>query len=95
MRAETEALFSFIQNKQHHIYRHRVDWDLATEYADQGLSPMERMADRFSRLCREEQPVILPGEQITFLRTVANLPEDVAMAYSDVVEPIFEGVRYV
>ena len=75
MRAETEALFSFIQNKQHHVYRHRVDWDLATEYADQGLSPMERMADRFSRLCREEQPVILPGEQITFLRTVANLPD--------------------
>lgn len=75
MRAETQALFSFIQNKQHHVYRHRVDWDLATEYADRGLSPMERMADRFSRLCREEQPVILPGEQITFLRTVANLPD--------------------
>ena len=75
MRAETEALFSFIQNKQHHVYRHRVDWDLAAEYAGRGLSPMERMADRFSRLCREEQPVILPGEQITFLRTVANLPD--------------------
>ena len=75
MKAETVALFALIQNKQHHSYRHRVDWDLATEYASRGLSPMERMADRFSRLCREEQPVILPGEQITFLRTVANLPE--------------------
>lgn len=75
MKAETEALFSFIQNKQHHIYRHRVDWELATEYASRGLTPMERMADRFSRLCREEQPVILPGEKITFLRTVENLPE--------------------
>jgi len=75
MKAETVALFALIQNKQHHSYRHRVDWDLATEYASRGLTPMERMADRFSRLCREEQPVILPGEQITFLRTVANLPE--------------------
>ena len=42
MRAETEALFSFIQNKQHHVYRHRVDWDLATEYASRGLPDDKR-----------------------------------------------------
>ena len=29
MKAETVALFALIQNKQHHSYRHRVDWDLA------------------------------------------------------------------
>jgi len=75
MKTETAALFALIQNKQHHCYRHRVDWDLAKEYAGLALSPMERMADRFSRLCREESPVILPGERITFLRTVENLPE--------------------
>ena len=67
-------LYQFILNKQHHAYRHRVDWDLAGEYSAAGLSPVERMADRFERLCKEEKAVILEGEQIVFLRTVENLP---------------------
>ena len=64
-----------IRMKEHARFRHTVDWDLATEYAARGLSPEARMADRFARLCREEQPVILPDEQICFLRTVSNLPD--------------------
>lgn len=67
-------LYNFILNKEHHKYRHSVDWDLASEYAKKGLSPVERMADRFTRLCDEEKAVILEKEQIVFLRTVSNLP---------------------
>ena len=67
-------LYNFILNKEHHKYRHSVDWDLSGEYAKKGLSPIERMADRFTKLCDEEKPVILEGEQIVFLRTVFNLP---------------------
>ncbi|MBQ8893749.1 MAG: pyruvate formate-lyase [Clostridia bacterium] len=69
-----QNLYDFIVNKGHHQYRHTVDWCLAEEYAAKGLSPIQRMADRFERLCREEEAVILEGEQIVFLRTVANLP---------------------
>ena len=68
------ALLQYIITKQHHKYRHEVDWNLADEYANKGLSPIERMADRFTRLCDEEKAVILEGEQICFLRTVSNLP---------------------
>ncbi len=68
------ALYNYILNKEHHQYRHNVDWDLAGEYSNSGLSPIERMADRFERLCNEEKAVILEGEQIVFLRTVSNLP---------------------
>ena len=68
-------LYNFILNKEHHKYRHRVDWDLAKEYAEKGLSPIERMCDRFTKLCNEENAVILEGEQIVFLRTVSNLPD--------------------
>lgn len=68
-------LYDFIVNKQHHQYRHTVDWDLGKEYSDKKLSPIERMADRFERLCREEKAVILDNEQIVFLRTVANIPD--------------------
>ena len=68
-------LYNFIVSKKHHQYRHTVDWNLAEEYSKKGLSPIERMTDRFSRVCEEEKAVILEGEQIVFLRTVANLPD--------------------
>ena len=68
-------LYNFIVSKKHHQYRHTVDWKLAEEYSAKGLSPIDRMTDRFKRVCQEEKPVILEGEQIVFLRTVANLPD--------------------
>ncbi len=67
-------VYEFILNKKHHQFRHTVEWNLAEEYAAKGLSPIERMADRFQRLCGEEKAVILEGEQIVMLRTVSNLP---------------------
>ncbi len=67
-------IYNFILEKKHHQFRHSVDWNLAEEYAAKGLSPVERMADRFERLCKEEKAVILEGEQIVMLRTVSNLP---------------------
>ena len=69
-----KTLYDFILNKEHHKFRHSVDWNLAQEYSNIGLSPIERMSDRFTRLCGEEKAVILEGEQIVFLRTVSNLP---------------------
>lgn len=69
-----KLLYSFVTDKEHHKYRHSVEWNLAVEYKALGLSPIERMADRFTRLCDEEKAVILEGEQIVFLRTVSNLP---------------------
>lgn len=70
-----EKLYNFIINKEHHVYRHTVDWDLGKEYSEKGLSPIERMSDRFERMVKEEKAVILPDEKIVFLRTVANLPD--------------------
>ena len=68
-------LYRIILNKEHHKYRRRVDFDLAAEYSAKGLSPIERMSDRFSRMCSEESAVILPGEKIVFLRTIENIPD--------------------
>ena len=69
-----KKIYEFIINKEHHKFRHTVNWDLAEEYASKQLSAIERMADRFERLCEEETAVILENEQIVFLRTVSNLP---------------------
>ena len=68
-------LRSFIAEKRHHAFRHKVDWNLAEEYAEKGLPAIERMIDRFERMCQEEKPVLLPEEKICFLRTVENLPD--------------------
>lgn len=68
-------LYNTIINKEHHKYRHEVKWQLAEEYSANNFSPIERMSDRFRRMCEEEKPVILDGEQTVFLRTVSNLPD--------------------
>ena len=68
-------LLHYIVAKKHHRFRKTVDWNLAEEYCAKGLTPIERMTDRFERLAVAETPVILPDEQICFMRTVANIPD--------------------
>ena len=68
-------LLHYIIAKKHHGFRHTVDWNLGEEYSKKGLTPIERMTDRFERLIKEETPVILPDEKICFIRTVANIPD--------------------
>lgn len=67
-------LREFINSKQHHIYRRKLDIDLKTQYSAQNMSVTQRMSDRFQILCNNEKAVILEGEQIVFLRTIENLP---------------------
>lgn len=65
-----QQLYEEIVSKRHHRYRKRVDLRFDPE-----MPPEERMAWRFEQLCEAEEPVILPGEQICFLRTVENIPD--------------------
>jgi hypothetical protein len=53
-----QKLYEYILNKEHHAFRKTLGWDLATEYAQKGLSPIERMIDRFERLSAAETPVL-------------------------------------
>lgn len=69
-----KKFYKFILNKEHHKFRHTVDWNLAEEYSLKNFSAIDRMVDRFRRLCEEEKAVILENEQIVFLRTVSNVP---------------------
>lgn len=66
--------YNFILEKKHHAFRRNLEINLAEQYAAKGMSPIERMADRFELLCNEEKPVIFDNEQIVFMRTVSNLP---------------------
>ena len=70
-----KQLYNFILDKGHHQYRRHADFELAAIYSQKGISSIERMCDRFEKMCDAEQAVILDGEQIVFLRTVENLPD--------------------
>jgi len=67
-------LKEYVFEKKHHVYRKRVA-EVAEEYSRAGLSPAERMCRRFEMLCAAETPVILPEEQIVYLRTIENIPD--------------------
>ncbi|MBR6789737.1 MAG: pyruvate formate-lyase [Oscillospiraceae bacterium] len=67
-------LYTFITEKKHRLWRKPYSGPDAAAWKEEGLSPRERMADRFARLCSQEEPHILPGQKIAFIRTVKDLP---------------------
>lgn len=71
----SKVLFDYIVAKEHHQFRVDNTCDLASEYKARGLSPVERMADRFERLMKLQTPHILPEEKIVFLRTTTSIPD--------------------
>ena len=71
----TDKLLQYLVDKKHHSFRRKLDVSLSDEYSELGISAEERVVRRFEFLLKEETPVILEDEQITFLRTIENLPE--------------------
>ncbi len=71
----SEKLLNFVLNKEHHAFRCDYTEDLAKLYSEKGMTPEERMADRFERLLKAQVPHILPEEKICFVRTTRNIPD--------------------
>lgn len=70
-----EKLLDYILAKKHHAFREDYTENLSEIYSKAGMTPEERMADRFERLTKAQTPHILPGEQIVFLRTTKQIPD--------------------
>ncbi len=70
-----EKLLDYVLQKKHHAFREDYNENLSEIYSKAGLSPEERMADRFERLCKAQIPHILPNEQIIFIRTTKQIPD--------------------
>ena len=70
-------LYNFVVSKKHHQFRRDIlEYEnLAETFAKEGLAPVERMTKRFELLTKMEQPVLLEGEKICFLRTVKKIPD--------------------
>lgn len=71
----SEKLLDYILAKKHHSFREDYTENLSEIYSKSGMSPEERMADRFERLCNAQKPHILPDEQIVYLRTTRQIPD--------------------
>lgn len=73
----SKTLLDYVVSKKHHSFRKNYEEynNLAQEYKELGLSPIERMTRRFELLSSLEKPVLLPNERICFLRTVENIPD--------------------
>ena len=65
----------YVINKEHHVLREECGIDFASEFSSRGLSPAERMTERFERLLAMEKPHINAGEKIVLVRTVKNIPD--------------------
>lgn len=68
-------LLDYILQKKHHAFREDYNVNLSEIYSNAGLTPIERMADRFERLMKAQTPHILPGEKIVFFRTTKQIPD--------------------
>lgn len=79
MNQRIKELRDFIMDKKHHAYRRTLEeldiQGISETYAKQGLSPLQRNVVNLALLFEKEDPVILPGEQIVFMRTVAAVPD--------------------
>ena len=67
-----EQLRDYILSKAYHALRRPSGIDFGAEFAARGLSPRERMAERFERLCALERPILMPGERIVLTRSVTD-----------------------
>ena len=71
-----KALYNYyVIDRKHHAFRHECDERFADEFSARGLSPEERMTERFERLLAMEKPYINPDEKIVLIRTVKNIPD--------------------
>lgn len=67
----------FIIQKEHHNFRQPQEdkYRLAKQFSEQGLSDMQRAAERLCYVLEKEKPVVLKNEKIALLRTVTTVPE--------------------
>lgn len=67
----------FITKKKHHEYRQprQSKKCLAGQFAERGLSPLQRAVHRVHYILDREIPVVFQGERIALMRTVQETPD--------------------
>lgn len=63
-----------VRERKHAQHRLKSAPDVAADCSAKGLSFTQRLARRLQMLCEAEVPVIEPGEQIVYTRTITSIP---------------------
>lgn len=75
-RIEAQRNFFFVEKQQKAFRQPETDpYILAQRFSDEHLSDVDRATQRLCYVLGQEQPVLFPGEQIAFTRTVTTIPE--------------------
>jgi len=69
-----QALYNQVLSKKHHALRKPFDMSVASDFTDRDILPVTRMAMRLNDLFKQEEPHILDGQTIVFIRTVTDVP---------------------
>ncbi len=70
-----KELYSTVTERAHQTLRKKFDTKAVLErFTDPKTPPVMRMAIRLRELFRQENPVILSGQRIVFIRTVTDVP---------------------
>lgn len=69
-----QPLYNQALSGAHHGYRKPFDAAGAPAFTNPAVEPALRMAMRLEAVFAQEEPVILPGQRIVFLRTVTKVP---------------------
>ena len=67
-------LYNQVINKNHHMHRRAFDMNIAENFTNPELLPVERMTMRLKEVFKQERAVILEGQNIVFIRTVTDVP---------------------
>ena len=70
-----KSLYQYFVIDKKQINRRIIAKEVCEEYASLKLSEKERMTRRFEYLMSLEEPLILDGQKIPFIRYVKNTPE--------------------
>ena len=68
------ALRKYSQTRSFKVFRRKVDFDCLRKFKKDGVPLEKRSAMVLKLLVEAEMPVILPEENIAFMRTVSNIP---------------------
>lgn len=75
MEARIEKMLRDIRAGRHHVHRRKVEYFPVSEFVEQHIPVSTRVTRRLQEVLQKEIPVILPEQNIVFLRTTENTPE--------------------
>lgn len=74
MKSNIDELLNFVREKKHHKFRKKVEYTDITYFQKNNIPDVERVTFRFKEFLKKETPIILPNQNIVFMRQLVTSP---------------------